>query len=287
MIELSKYFEEPEMIEPLKKYWEYYQPWYYERANQKRTDAPWPSMVYDNDTRLELVQFGPWTVMAANAYHEVTGDEEVAKFGLEIARFMIDSYQWNSERAPYPDYVGGYYKLPYELPAMQAFCYAEGTAAAYQLAIRAAPEEAPYFELATREAVRFGMQMQFDDLNTYAFTRPEMAKGGIRYAMNETKIRIDYVHHALSAMYMYYVGASNDPNLPAEVKADVPLLPERLAEAMAAAQAAKEERAAAEQADGAAAARPMAVPATAPARPLGVFEGNQAAKAREDSDQDE
>ena len=42
--------------------------------------------------------------------------------------------------------------------------------------------------------------------------------GGIRYALNETKVRIDYVHHAVSAMYQYYRGAENDPNLPASVK---------------------------------------------------------------------
>ena len=281
MIELAKYFEDPSMIKPLEKYWEYYEPWYYERANKKRTDAPWPSMVYDNDTRLELVQFGPWTVMAANAYHEVTGDEEVAKFGLEIARFMIDSYQWDTERAPYPDYVGGYYKLPHELPAMQAFCYAEGTAAAYQLALRSAPEEAPYFELHTRETVRFAMQMQFDELNTYAFSRPDMAHGGIRYAMNETKIRIDYVHHALSAMYIYYVGASSDPNLPAGVKADVPLLAERLELAVAAAEAAKAQRQADVAAGGQALERPAPIrrPTPTPGVQLGVHQGSKDAKA--------
>ncbi len=285
MIELSKYFEEPDMIEPLKKYWEYYKPWYYERANQKRTDAPWPAMVYDNDTRLELVQFGPWTVMAANAYHEVTGDEEVAKFGLEIARFMIDSYEWTTENAPFPDYVGGYYKLPYELPAMQAFCYAEGTAAAYQLALRYDPEQAPYFEKATRETVRFAMQMQFDDLNTYAFSRPKMAHGGIRYAMNETKIRIDYVHHALSAMYMYHKGASSDPNLPEGVKADVPMLPERLELAMAAAEAARAEQAAkvAEAGEAPEVAQPRPA-GTAPEVPLGVHSGTTSTTREDDGD---
>ena len=254
LVELSKYFDDPGYIKPLEKYWEYYKPWYYERANQKRPDAPWPANVYDNNTRLELVQFGPWTVMAANAYYEVTGDKDVAAFGLEIARFMIDSYQWNEERAPFPDYIGGYYKLPYELPAMQAFCYAEGTAAAYQLALQYDPEQAPYFEKASRETVRFGMQMQFDDLNTYAFTRPDMAHGGIRYAMNETKVRIDYTHHALSAMYIYYVGAMKDPNLPEQVKASTPTLGEQLQAAKAAAEArrAEQEAAAVEASEGAA-----------------------------------
>mgnify|MGYP001250217580 CR=1 FL=1 len=91
--------------------------------------------------------------MAANAYHRRTGNKEVAAFGLEVARWMIDTYQWTSDRSPWPDYVGGYFKLRQELPAMQAFCYAEGTAAAYQLAIRYAPDQVAYFEKSTREAM--------------------------------------------------------------------------------------------------------------------------------------
>ncbi|MFH1463974.1 MAG: hypothetical protein ABIO70_06295 [Pseudomonadota bacterium] len=283
LVELSKYFNDPQYIEPLKKYWEYYEPWYYERATKRHDDAPWPTMVYDNDTRLELVQFGPWSVMAANAYHEVTGDENVAKFGLDIAHFMIDSYEWTEETAPFPDYVGGYYKLPYELPAMQAFCYAEGTAAAYALSLRARPEESAYYEKATRETVRFAMQMQFDDLNTYAFSRPAMAHGGIRYAMNETKIRIDYVHHALSAMYQYYQAAQNDPNLPESVKADVPTLVERLAQAQAAAEARQAELAA--QGEAQPAHTLMDAPVSVPL-PGGVFGGNTEA-LREDRDGEE
>ena len=101
---------------------------------------------------------------------------------------------------------------------MQTFCYGEGTAAAYQLALRFAPDEAPFFEKSTREMSRLAIQMQFDSLQTYAFPRAELANGGTRYALNETKIRIDYVHHALSAVYQYIFAAREDPNLPEHVK---------------------------------------------------------------------
>ena len=36
--------------------------------------------------------------------------------------------------------------------------------------------------------------------------------------MTETKVRIDYVHHSLSAVYQYIEGARLDPNLPEDVK---------------------------------------------------------------------
>ena len=218
LIYLTEYFDDDKWIETLPAYFEYYKPWYDSRAVKADATAPWPKYTYDNDTRLDLVQFGPWTVMAANAYHRRTGDEDAAAFGLEIARWMIESYEWTEDTAPFPDYIGGYYKLPGELPAMQAFCYAEGTAAAYHLARRFRPEEAPYFEIHTRENMRFALQMQYNDYSTYAFSRPDQVDGGIRYAMNETKVRIDYVHHGLSAMYQWVLAAEDDQTLPVEVR---------------------------------------------------------------------
>jgi hypothetical protein len=100
---------------------------------------------------------------------------------------------------------------------MQAFCYAEGTAAAYQLALRVRPEEREFFEKATRQSARFALQMQYNDNNIYAFPRGDEVWGGTRYAMNETKVRIDYVHHQLSSVYQYIMAAREDPNLPADV----------------------------------------------------------------------
>lgn len=219
LVNLYEYTGDKRWLEPLPKFLEYYEGWWNERVKQKNGSSPWPEYTYANLTRLDLVQFGPWSVMAANAYHKATGDEHFARFGLEVARWMIETYQWSSERAPWPDYVGGYYKMPNELPAMQAFCYAEGTAAAYALALRYKPEEAPFFEKATREAVRIALQMQFDDRQLYPFTRGDEVRGGTRYALNETKVRIDYVYHAQSSLWQYLTAAESDPNLPPEVRA--------------------------------------------------------------------
>jgi len=218
LVYLAEYFDDDSWLEGLENYWSYYMPLFRERAKKQADNAPWPYYIFDNTTRLSLVQMGPWTVMAANAYHRRTGNKEVADFGLEVAQWMIDTYQWRPDRSPWPDYVGGYFKMPEELPAMQAFCYAEGTAAAYQLAIRHAPDRSAFFEKSTREAMRLGLAMQYTEDDTYAFSRPYQVMGGIRYALNETKVRIDYVHHGLSAMYQYVRGAEADPQLPASVR---------------------------------------------------------------------
>jgi hypothetical protein len=226
LVYLADYFDDNSWIAGLPKYWEYYEPWWRERAKQRRADRPWPAEIYENEVRLDLVEIGPWTVMAANAYHRRTGDEKSAAFALDVARWMVESYQWTEANAPFPDYIGGYYKLPGELPAMQAFCYAEGTAAAYALAQRFRPEDVPFFEAATRRSMRLALQMQYDDLSTYAFSRPDQVDGGIRYALNETKVRVDYVHHALSAMYQYVLATRTDSNLAVSVK-DGPALPQQ------------------------------------------------------------
>jgi len=218
LVMLYEYTGDEKWIAPTEKYFEYYMPWWNERVIKKSDRGAWPAWIYDNQTRLDLVQFGPWTVMAANAYNRATGDTRYVDFALEVGRWMVESYGWMPGRSPWPDYVGGYYKMPHELPAMQAFCYAEGTAAAYDLALRARPEHAAFFETATRASARFALNMQFDDVSSYPFARSELARGGTRYAMNETKIRIDYVYHAFSSVFQYLEAAKNDPNLPASVR---------------------------------------------------------------------
>lgn len=210
---VAEYFDEPKWMEFFPKFLDFYEPWFRERAARKRPTGRWPHDTYTNNDRLDLVQFGPWSVMASKQYYRLTGDERAAAFGLEVSDWMIDNYQWTGERAPFPDYVGGYYKMPSELPAMQTFCYSEGTAAAYEIAARFRPDQKPKHELATREAIRFLRVMQYDTTDTYFFAKPDLVHGGIKYAMNENKIRIDYVGHGLSTVTQYLDGRKRDPSV--------------------------------------------------------------------------
>lgn len=219
LVMLSEYFNDPSYLDAVEKFFAYYKPWFDSRAVKKNVRAPWPAYLYDNTTRLDLVQFGPWTVMAANAYTRQRPERtDVVDFGLEVARWMVESYAYTTERSPFPDYIGGYYKFEGELPAMQAFCYGEGTAAAYAMALRLKPSEAAYFEGATRETVRLGMQMQHDRLDSFYYPRADLVEGGTRYALNEPKVRVDYVYHAQSTLFQWYQTALTDTTLPASVR---------------------------------------------------------------------
>ncbi|HHO50267.1 MAG TPA: hypothetical protein ENK18_05185 [Deltaproteobacteria bacterium] len=208
---VAEYFDEPEWLGAYEGFLKFYRPWFRKRAERKRSIGRWPHDTYENQDRLDLVQFGPWSVMAAKQVYKLTGDKDAAEFGLEVADWMIDNYQWRGDVAPWSDYVGGYYKLPEELPAMQTFCYSEGTAAAYTLASRYAPERKAKYERSTAEAIRFLEVMQFDALDSYFVARPEKVRGGIKYTMNENKIRIDYVGHGLSTLSQWLDARAYDP----------------------------------------------------------------------------
>jgi hypothetical protein len=100
---------------------------------------------------------------------------------------------------------------------MQTFCYSEGTAAAYALATQAAPERKGKYERSTREAIRFLAVMQFDELDSMFASRPEKIRGGIKYTMNEQKVRIDYVGHGLSTLSQWLDARAADPDVTEEV----------------------------------------------------------------------
>jgi len=215
---VAEYFDEPEWVDFYPKFLEYYTPWFRGRAVNKDPFGRWPHNTYDNQTRLDLVQFGPWSVMAAKQYYRITGDEEAAEFGLEVADWMIDNYQWSGDRSPWPDYVGGYYKLPQELPAMQSFCYSEGTTAAYTIAAKLKPEARDKYLVATEESIRFLEVMQYDEVDSYYLAKPKKVFGGIKYAMNENKIRIDYVGHGLSTLSQYLDARVYDPAVELDIR---------------------------------------------------------------------
>jgi hypothetical protein len=215
---VAEYFEEPEWVAGFPKFLDFYMPWFRERAVRKQPHGRWPHDTYTNQDRLDLVQFGPWSVMASKQYYQLTGDERAAEFGLEVADWMIDNYQWSGELSPWPDYVGGYYKLPQETPAMQTFCYSEGTAAAYTIASRFAPDRKAKYELSTKEALRFAELMQFDDVDSYYVAHPEKIRGGIKYTMTENKVRTDYVGHGMSTMSQWLDARDFDPAVELDVE---------------------------------------------------------------------
>ena len=100
--EVAEYFGEDEWLEFFSRFLDYYEPWFRTRAERKNPYGRWPHKTYDNNTRLDLVQFGPWSVMANKQYYSIMHEKDpeaaarAAAFGLEVADWMIDNYQWST-----------------------------------------------------------------------------------------------------------------------------------------------------------------------------------------------
>jgi len=111
--------------------------------------------------------------------------------------------------------VGGYFKNPEELPAMQSFCYGEGTAAALLIADRYAPERHERYETATLASLQFLRRVQYDHENSWYAPHPDMVHGGVKFALNQGKIRTDYVGHAMSTVSQYLDYRAGKPDFTA------------------------------------------------------------------------
>jgi len=183
--------------EAFKKAHDYYKAWF--EGEEKKVE---PNGTYAERLRLDLVQFVPWISMAENEMHALKPDPDYADFGVHVSDWIVDHYQFNDGRTYYPEYLGGYYKIATEMPAMHGCVYTEGTAAAYDLARRAGL--APLASKMARSTIlgcRFAVQQIFvPGRNMHFIPNPDRAKGGARYAINRSKLRIDYSYHSLSAL---------------------------------------------------------------------------------------
>jgi len=175
----------------------FYKNWFLEEIKKHRPDG-----TYEEARRIELVQAVPWISMAENEMYSMVRDPDYSDFGVFISEWMVDHFQFNDGRTFYPAYLGGYYKIDTEMPAMHGCVYTEGTAAAYNLARSAGYEDrAKAMGRSTLLGCRFAIQQIFvPGFNMHFLSHPERAAGGARYAINRTKLRIDYTYHTLSAL---------------------------------------------------------------------------------------
>lgn len=179
-----------------------------------------PDGTYTDPIRVDLVQFVPWISMAmADMYPRVlerwpARARDYATFGIDASMWIADEYQFDDARSFFPDYLGGYYKMATELPAMHGCVYTEGTAAAYQLARLTHDPRQRKLHRATILGCRFAIQqLVAPGTSDFWMPNPRRAHGGVRYSLNGNKLRIDYSYHSMSAIYqaLKYMPAEDLP----------------------------------------------------------------------------
>lgn len=147
--------------------------------------------------------FVPWHTQAGYRLWEVTQDEQIRDFILEMNDWLLPLQQWD-EIADFPDAQGRFYDpdKPYGPPhASSTGVYLEGLIDAFRLARRIGDDSrARRYARAIRRGLRNIMQLQFSEpCECNALPNGEMARGGVRTTEYDNVIRIDNVQHNLMA----------------------------------------------------------------------------------------
>jgi hypothetical protein len=181
--------------EAFSRAFDWYKRWWEINVARRTSDG-----VYNEEERMNLVGFVPWTVMALNEMHRQTNEARYADFAFVLQDWMDEAFFFDGPRTSYPDYLGSYYKHHWELPAINSSGYTEGAGAAYDLALRTGRDVERHRQVLILGA-RFAMQLQYEGYpTTYFLPDPPTAMGGYSYNLNFARLRNDYSYHAMSAL---------------------------------------------------------------------------------------
>ena len=139
--------------------------------------------------------FVPWQTQAYLLAYQKKPNRELADFVFEMNDWLIDTYQQMSSK--YPDYLGGFKSVP----GNSTSAYEEGVCDAYQMA-RLASDEAhqkKYYDSA-RLGLRFVLQGQFTQENTYYLENKDKALGGFRTSLIDNELRCDNTQHGVLSL---------------------------------------------------------------------------------------
>jgi len=159
-----------------------------------------PHGVYDEEHRVNLIGIVPWLVTAMQDLYKTTKDQRYADLGFETQDWIDDEFFWWLDRSQYPDYVGASFKVHRELPAVNSCQYAEGAAAAYDIAKRTGRDIERRRQVVVH-SMRYCLQLQYEDYDsTFFLPVPEEAMGAYRYTLGHLRLRNDYNYHAMAAI---------------------------------------------------------------------------------------
>ncbi len=143
--------------------------------------------------------FVPWQSSAYSKAFLATEKKEYLEFVVELNDWVLEKQDNN---APWPDYLGGFSKGG--IPGASTCSYAEGLGDALIAVSEAgySEKEKKYYN-AMEKAMRFALQLQFNEFNSCHLKKPEKAIGGYRNSLASEKIRVDNVQHCSSAIFKF------------------------------------------------------------------------------------
>jgi UDP-N-acetylmuramoyl-tripeptide--D-alanyl-D-alanine ligase len=148
--------------------------------------------------------FVPWHTQAYYLVWQVTKDEELKKFILEMNDWLLPMQQWAS--AEFPDMQGRFYDpvRPHFGPphGSSTGVYLEGLIDAFALANECGDQtRAEAYRIAIVRGIRSLMQLQYKDaVDCFYIKHVDRVLGGLRTTVYDNTVRIDNVQHGLMAL---------------------------------------------------------------------------------------
>jgi len=144
--------------------------------------------------------FIPWHTQAYALLYQETKDSQLVDFIFEMNDWMIDNYQIQSSL--YPDEIGGF---PYYYPTFSTSVFIEGINDAYNIArFVSDTDHINKYKSALQNGIRFILQTQFTDNNSFYLENDYRAIGGFKTSLTDNSIRIDNTQHAVMALMKSY-----------------------------------------------------------------------------------
>jgi hypothetical protein len=134
-----------------------------------------------------------WLPQAYAAWGSLLGDDELTAFAFEVADHAV---AFQSQK------TGGFLNdHQRDAPGATTALYLEGIAAvraaAHRIGDRAREQR---YRTACARGLEFLDSLVYQDRDAAVLPNPEWALGGVRTSGTASDVRIDYVHHALSAV---------------------------------------------------------------------------------------
>lgn len=144
--------------------------------------------------------FIPWHSQTYKLLFEVTKDSDVAEFIFEMNDWIIDNYQ--IKNSAYQDEIGGF---PRYYPTFSTSVFIEGINDAHSIALMVNDTyHMQKYEKAIKLGVRFILQIQFTENNTFYLKNPKRAIGGFKASLTCNNLRIDNTQHSVMALMKTY-----------------------------------------------------------------------------------
>jgi hypothetical protein len=173
---------------------------FYMKQWRKSLGERTPQGIYDEEHRVNLIGIVPWLVTAMQDLYKNTGEKKYADLAFETQDWIDDEFFWWPNRAQYPDYVGASFKVHRELPAVNSCQYAEGAAAAYDIAKRTGRDVEKRRQVVVY-SMRYCLQLQYESYDsTFFLPVPKEAMGAYRYTLGHLQLRNDYNYHAMASI---------------------------------------------------------------------------------------